>query len=117
MNQDDISYVRDYIKTHLVRPLGWHQARGSEVRYAFSTEKNSLLVFRPTHLLGEATLLLLYPEIEVWRLAFPSAGRRRCDVHAAAAWLISGCLDKGKIELPPELAPRPVGRPPKARVA
>jgi hypothetical protein len=117
MRQDNVAYARDYIKANMVRPLGWHQARGSEVRYAFWTEKNPLLVFRPTQLIGEAALLGLLPEIEVWALAFPSKGRRRCDVHAAAAWLIRGCLNKGRIELPPELAPRPAGRPPKVRAA
>ena len=100
-----------------VTPIGYAQGAGTEPRFVFQTSAG-LVVFRGNQLLSRTSLLTLCPDVDIWAYAFPGRRNRRLfDVSRAAAFLIRKCMAAGKVELPPELAPRPVGRPPKARVA
>ena len=105
-----------YLCEEFVTPVGYAQGAGTEPRFAFQTS-TGLVVFRGNQLLSRTSLLTLCADVDVWRLAFPGRRNHLFDVARAAAFLIRKCLAAGKVELPPELAPRPVGRPPKARVA
>ena len=95
--------------------LGWAQAKGSEPRFAFKTPAG-LVVLRSRDIMALSGLALLCPDLSVWRRYFPR-GRGRVDSAAAGAFLIGQCRAAGLCELPPELAPRPAGRPKKAPAA
>ena len=105
-----------YLCEEFVTPVGYAQGAGTEPRFAFRT-RAGLVVYRGNQLLSRTSLLALCADVDVWRLAFPGRRNRLFDAAAAAAFLIRKCMARGKMQLPPELAPRPVGRPPKARVA
>ena len=104
-----------YLCEEFVTPVGYAQGAGTEPRFVFRTSAG-LLVYRGNQLLSQTSLLTLCPDADVWRLAFPGRRNHLFDVARAAAFLIRKCLAAGKVELPPELAPRPAGRPHKARV-
>jgi hypothetical protein len=105
-----------FLCEEFVTPVGYAQGAGTEPRFAFRT-RAGLVVYRGNQLLSRTSLLTLCADVDIWRLAFPGRRNHLFDVARAAAFLIRKCLARGKVELPPELAPRPVGRPPKARVA
>ena len=113
--EETAQVARKYLCDHFIEPAGYAQAAGTELRFAFQTS-GGLAVFRGNPLLSRACLLARCSDTDVWSYAFPGRRNRLFDVAAAAAFLIGRCIARGKMELPPEVALRPVGRPPKARV-
>jgi hypothetical protein len=104
-----------YMRSLGFEPVGYAQAQGSELRYAFRTPTGTI-VYRGVVLASLPGLLGLNPDVALWRRWFPKPGGR-IDTAAAAAFCIRECLCKGLVELPPDLAPRPIGRPKKGVAA
>jgi hypothetical protein len=103
--------IPSYMSSFGFEPLGHAQARGSEPRYVFRTP-TGIVVYRGVVLASLPGLLALNSDLRFWRKYFPRPGGR-VDTPAAAAFLIRECRCIGVVQLPPEFAPRPAGRPKK----
>ena len=107
--------IPTYMEYFGFEPLGYAQARGGERRYIFRCA-TGIIIFRGVDLASLGGLLALNPDAGLWRKLFPKRGGR-IDTAAAAAFWIHECRCRGQIELPPDHAPRPVGRPKKGAAA